>query len=155
MNRYRLSNSEIDESASYTPDGHGVAAARRKDGKMKEETRHFPTTIQDFVSGFYLLRRLPVDSESCTLIYGNQRAYTVWLKPSGRDEIKTPVGLRLAQRYEVRYGSDKSPKLINGSVWLGVDAEHVPYKAELDGPHRVEVSIHLYQPGSAAPITAK
>ncbi|HET6346163.1 MAG TPA: DUF3108 domain-containing protein [Myxococcota bacterium] len=149
MNRYRLNNDEIEEDMTYSADAHGVHAKATKDGKPKEEHRSFATPVQDFVSGFYLLRRLPVLESSCAVIYGNGRAYTVWIQPDGQEEIKTPVGLRVTDRYVIRYGSDKGTKLLSGRIWLGRDTERLPYKAELDGAHHLEARIHLYQAGKA------
>ena len=151
MNKYKLANDEIEESMTYLPQGRGVSSKRVKSGQRAEETRNFPTTVQDFVSGFYLLRRVAPTAESCAIIYGNQRAFTVWVKPEGQEQVKTPVGLKLADKYEIRYGSDKSAKALTGHVWLGVDGDRLPYKAEIDGPHKVEARVYLYQPGTGGP----
>lgn len=150
MNKYKLANDEIEENMTYLPQGRGVSSKRVKSGEHAEETRNFPTTVQDFVSGFYLLRRVAPAQESCAIIYGNQRAFTVWVKPQGQEQVKTPVGLKLADKYELRYASDKSAKALTGHVWLGVDGDRLPYKAEIEGPHKVEARVYLYQPGKGA-----
>ncbi len=147
MNRYSLSDNTFEESQTFASGGHTVMSKRSKNGKSKDERRLFPGPAIDFVSGFYLLRSLPDNAAGCVIIYGNQRAYTVWLKPDGSEKVRTPVGLRQAQRYLVSYASDKSKKPASGLLWLGEAPMRLPYRAELNGKSRLEARIHLYETG--------
>ncbi len=147
MNRYRLNNSEFEEDVTYEGDGRVVASKRKKDGASKDETRRFNDPALDFVSAFYMLRSLPPGIDGCTVLYGNQRAYTVWVKSDGKDKVKTPAGFRPADRYQVRYGSERSKEIIEGKMWLGEAPMRVPYQAELGGRHRLLARIHMYDVG--------
>ena len=148
MSHYRLDTKDIEEKLAYAPDAHSVAISRTKDGEHKNESRSFPVAMQDFISAFYLMRRLPLQHDGCAIIFSNQRAYTVWLKPDGEEEIKTPVGLRMTHRYTLLYASDRSTKAVSGHVWMGQDADKLPFKADADGSHHIEARIHLYVPGA-------
>lgn len=149
MNRYKLDKNEFEESQTFGQGGTAVASKRKKNGESKDESRNFPGPVQDFVSGFYYLRALPERAEGCAIIYGNQRAYTVWLKPEGKEKVKTPVGMREADRFAIIYASDRSVKAVQGKLWLGPGPERLPYKAELNGSDRLEARIHLYETGEA------
>ncbi|MBI3179111.1 MAG: DUF3108 domain-containing protein [Deltaproteobacteria bacterium] len=147
MNRYRLNNSQFEEDVTYQGDGRVVASKRKKDGTAKDETRRFTDPALDFVSAFYMLRTLPPAIDGCTVLYGNQRAYTVWVKADGKDKVKTPAGFRPADRYNVRYGSERGKEIIEGKMWLGEPPARVPYQAELSGKHRLLARIHMYDMG--------
>ena len=43
------------------------------------------------------------------------------------------AGLRLADRYRLRYGSERSSRIVEGTVWISQGTERLPYKAELFG----------------------
>jgi hypothetical protein len=147
MNRYKLSETQFEENQTFSTDGRKVESKRTRDGKLSDERREFPSPATDFVSGFYLLRRLPAGAEGCTIIYGNQRAYTIWIKPDGTEKVKTPVGLREADRYAITYASDKSKKILTARLWLGDAPERLPYRAEITGNNKIEARIHLYENG--------
>ena len=147
MNRYHLDEHEFEEDVSYAMAGNQVSARRSRNGKASTVERTFADPVPDFVSGFYLLRSLPADMDGCTLLFGNQRAYTIWVTPDGQEQVKTPVGLRLADRYRLRYGSERSREPLEARVWIGADAARLPYRAEILGSHRLEAHIHLYETG--------
>src|SRR5690606_20134781 len=97
---------------------------------------------------FYLLRALPIEvAKGCAIIYGNQRAYTVWISPDGAEKVKTPVGLREASRVQIVYASDKSKQPASATVWLGPAPERLPFKAVIKGPNTLEARIHMYETG--------
>lgn len=147
MNRYKLSDAEFEESATFSRNGFAVASQRKKNGQPKDDSREFPGAATDFVSGFYMLRSLPEEANGCVIIYGNQRAYTVWLTPDGKERVKTPVGYREAVRYKIIYASDKSRTAATGAVWIGALPERLPYKAELKGTNTLEARIHMFEVG--------
>ena len=145
MSRYKLDKIDVSEDQTFTDGGKSVSSKRTRDGKLVAEKRLFPGAAADFVSGFYVLRSLPKDAQGCAIIYGSQRAYTVWIKPDGQEKVKTPVGMRNADRYVIDYASDKSKKPFAARVWLGDGPDRLPYRAEIDGQNRLEVRIHLYE----------
>jgi len=148
MSKYRVDKTELEENQTFGEDGRSVIAKRKRNGKESVAQREFPMQVRDFVSSFYLLRTLPAGAQGCAIIYGNQRAYTVWLKLEGDDKVKTPVGLRPATRYSVLYASEKGKKPIAARVWLGQDKARLPYRAEIEDKTRLEARIHLYETGS-------
>ena len=90
----------------------------------------------------------PPVAKGCTLIYGNQRAYTVWIEALGEEKTKSPVGMKNADVYGIRFASDKSKEQSTGKIWLGQDASRLPYKAELiTADHRLEANVELFTMG--------
>lgn len=150
MNKYKLDQFDIEEKQTFGDGALKVASKRMKNGESKDDARDFPGPVQDFVSGFYYLRTLPAAASGCAIIYGNQRAYTVWLEADGDEKIMTPVGLKTANRYAIRYAHDKSKKSATGRVWLGTGADRLPYKAEIIGADRLEARVHAYETGQVA-----
>jgi len=147
MDRFTLDKDDIEEELSFEPDGRSISIKRTKNGKTKNETRTFKEPVLDFVSGFYLVRALPKGMDGCVIIYGNDRAYTVWIKPDGQEKVKTPVGFKEANRYSVRYASEKSSKPYEARMWIGDAPSRLPYRAEILGPHTLEAQIHIYETG--------
>jgi hypothetical protein len=147
MSRFKMSENQIEENQTYSESGRVLSANRVKDGKAADDRREFPMPATDFVSGFYMLRRLPPGAQGCAILYGNQRAYTVWIKPDGAEKVKTPVGLRDAERYAVSYASDKSKTPFTGTIWIGASPERLPYRAIVNGKNTLEARIHLYETG--------
>jgi hypothetical protein len=148
MNHYDLRNDVFDEEVTADAEGKSLTSKRSKNGQLKEASRRFNEPVVDFVTGFYLARSLPHPLSGCTVIYGNQRAYTIWLEPDGQESVQTPVGLRPADRYEVRYASERSQQVVEGRVWLAVDGARVPYRAEVFGPNHLVARIHMYETGT-------
>jgi len=147
MNKYRLDKNEFEENQTFAEDGHKVTSKRSKNGETSSEERLFPFAVRDFISSYYLLRLLPPNVEGCAVIYNNQRAYTIWVRPDGEESVKTPVGMRLASRYRVQYASEKSKKVIEARMWLGLDAARLPYRVEVNDKNHLEARIHLYELG--------
>lgn len=147
MNRYTIKENEFEESQTFAAGGLGVRSRRTKNGKPSEEERAFPGPAQDFVSAFYVLRRLSPEAAGCTIVYGNQRAYTVWLQPDGVEKVMTPVGPKPARRYAVTFASEKAKAPSKARLWIGDGPDRLPYRAELLGPRRLDARIHLYEMG--------
>lgn len=146
MNSYKLDTNSFEENVTYSGDGRELESKRVKNGKPKEEQRAFSSPAMDFVSGFYAMRAMPVESHGCTIIYGNQRAYTVWVDHQGRDRVKTPVGMKDADRYAIRYASEKAKEPLSGAIWLSSGADRVPYRVVIEGKDQhLEAKIHLYE----------
>jgi len=150
MNRYRIRKNQYEEEVVYDASRNELVSNRSRNGKRKRDVRHFVVPARDFIAGFYFFRTLPRDVNGCTVIYGNQRAYTIWISPDGQEKVKTPVGLRLADRYTIRYASERFKKPRTGRVWVSVGPDRLPYRAELDGKHSLLARIHLYEPGSGS-----
>ena len=147
MNRYKLEKYQFDEEIDFTREGRGVNSNRKRDGKLTTRKRSFDEGVYDFVSAFYQLRRMPRDMDGCIVIYGNQRAYTLWFHHDGQEKIKTPIGYRLADRYLLRYGSELSKLPREGTVWIGADDLRLPYRGQFRGRHLVDARVHLYEAG--------
>ena len=147
MNRYTLEKYQFDEEIDFTREGRGVSSRRERDGKPTARKRSFDEGVYDFVSAFYQLRRMPRDMDGCIVVYGNQRAYTLWFHHEGQEKIQTPIGYRLADRYLLRYGSELSKLPQEGTVWIGADDLRLPYRGQVRGRHRVDARVHLYEPG--------
>jgi len=128
MSRLTNAKGKFDEDTIYVGDSSRVESKRSKNGKTKEAKRTFPYPVRDFLSGFYLLRSLPANMNGCAVVYANHRAYTVWLKADGEEVIKTPVGMQSANRYRVRYGSERSKRVLEGKIWLAKDETRLPTK---------------------------
>jgi hypothetical protein len=148
MNHYELDKNTFEEDISLESDGKRLASRRKKNGELKKEERIFPSPVQDFVSGFYMLRSLPADANGCAIIYGNQRAYTIWIKPDGTERIKTPIGMQLTDRYVITYGSEKSKKPFTAHLWMSQGSGmRLPYQAQIDGDQTLIARVHLYEAG--------
>lgn len=154
MSRYKLDKNEFEEDLTYAPGGRAVSSHRSKNGRAKDESRAFPGPVLDFVSSFYTLRTLALDTRGCAIIYSNQRAYTVWIEPDGEEDVMTPVGLKPAERYAITFASEKSKKPVSGRLWLGAAPDRLPYRAELRGKRRLEARIHLFENGAAVGQTS-
>ncbi|MCK5688601.1 DUF3108 domain-containing protein, partial [Myxococcota bacterium] len=107
MNDYHVGSKTLAEEMLFGPDAGRINVTRKVNEKTKIDKRWIHFSPIDFVSGFYYLRSLPSDFEGCTSLYGNGRIYTIWVTKAGVEEIKTPVGKRQADKYEVIYSSDK------------------------------------------------
>jgi len=147
MNRYSIEEEQFEENVDFENNGAKLVSNRQRNGKMATQSRFFDYGVQDFVTAFYQLRQMPREINGCIIIYGNQRAYTVWIQKEGEENIKTPVGYRLADRYSIRYGSEYSKLIKTGHLWLGVDEHRLPYQVEIRSRHTLEARVHFYQEG--------
>ncbi|MEC9464795.1 MAG: DUF3108 domain-containing protein [Myxococcota bacterium] len=147
MNHYSVGEREYEETVTWDAETGALTSARRRGAKTKTVTRTFDSTARDFVTGFYALRGLPRKVSGCTIIYGNQRAYTLHLKYVGEERVLTPVGLKPADRYELRYAHGRSKKVAEATLWLGLGAARLPYRAEIRDRTQLDARIHLYEPG--------
>ena len=145
-NRYKAEKTNYEEDVAWSADGRHVSSSRVRDGgQAKKEERDFNTTALDFVSAYYAMRSFPPDTNGCALLYANQRAYTIWVKHTGQESVKTPTGMKPADKYELRYASEKSPTIFNATIWLATDASRLPYKMKSDGKKSIEARVHIYE----------
>ncbi len=105
----------------------------------------------DFVSAYYFMRSFPADTNGCALLYNNQRAYTVWVKHVGQEQVKTPTGRKNADKYELKYASEKSKTIFNATMWLATDASRLPYRMRIEGKQALEARVHMYELPAAKP----
>ena len=158
LSHYTSGDHVIDEKMQFSDDGQDIVLERTKDGNTTHLKRHEGQVLMDFVTGFYRLRSLSHEREACGFVFGNERLYTFWFTPEGPDERKTPVGIRPAWRYGLRYASDRFPNVvIHGKLWTAADATALPYEVELTGARHLQARLHTYQPGdtpgAAGPTT--
>jgi len=147
MTRYKRSGKDdISEDIEFTNRGAHAQSVRTKNRETKNETRDFPDTAIDSLTAFYRMRVLPKDMKGCALIYIDQKAYTMWVEAKGEEQIQTPVGLRLTDRYYARYSFDQSKIIREAWGWLSQTPERVPYRAKIVGHYTLEARVHLYIP---------
>lgn len=147
MIRLTQNKDKIEDDATFGEGGKSARSRKVKNGKPNEESRAFPGPVQDFVTAFYVARSLAPTAEGCGIVYSNQRAYTIWLKPDGEEKVMTPVGLRPARRFSMSWASEKAKGFAQARFWMSQGPDRLPYKAELFGPSHVEARIHLYEVG--------
>lgn len=123
-----------------TPPQAGAARPARPAPKMAQP-------IVDFVTGFYLVRRLPAHLPACLTVYGNQHHYIVWTTPQGSERIKTPIGVRPADVFEVQYRRTDGDAIGSGRIWLSQTAERLPYRIAFGSDRRIEAHLHTYSMG--------
>lgn len=147
MDNYLMNKDQWQENLSFSLQATEVKSRRQKNEQIFNDQRQFTYAIYDFVSAFYALRRADLSNPGCQVLYGNQRAYTFWLFPDGEERVKTPVGWRLAERWAIKYGTDKGKKIYQGKLWMSKTGERVPYQAEIYEPKPVKAYLHLFDPG--------
>lgn len=147
LTRYRLRKDQVSELQTYDAAGRTVVSKRSRNGSEKLEQRQFHAPVQDLVTGFYLLRRLPRDTAGCTVVYANHKAYTIWVTPEGRERVDTPKGERVADRYRVRYGSDRTKMIREARVWISTGPERIPYLGEALNPFHPVLRLQGYRRG--------
>ena len=150
MNHYSVGERVYEETVTWSGERGALTSERRRGTKSKTVTRTFDSTARDFVSGFYALRALPRQVSGCTIIFGNQRAYTIHMRYVGEERVVTPVGSKPADRYELRYAHEGSKKVAEATIWIGTGPGRLPYRAEIRARSQLDARIHLYEPGRAA-----
>jgi hypothetical protein len=144
-NRFRTDKNKFEEDVTYSDDGQSLTSTRIRNSDTKNDERSFNSPALDFVSAYYFMRSFPADTNGCALLYNNQRAYTVWVKYVGQEQVKTPVGKKTADKYELRYASESSKKIFNATMWLATDATRLPYKMRIEGEQALEARVRLYE----------
>lgn len=142
--RYRWASMKASEMQTFFSGGTEVASRRMSNDEPSETRRKFATPVQDFLSGFYSLRRLSRDQRGCAIFYSNHKAYTAWISPDGEELVKTPYGKRMADRVKVRYASDEAKVVREAVLWVSQDDRRVPYKAEGLNPYSPRAVLKTY-----------
>jgi hypothetical protein len=142
--RYSFRADRVAEDQVRDVSGRALTSTREKNGRSKTQTRAYAVPTLDYLSAFLLLRRLPPNAAGCTVIYGEQQAYTVWLNSEGVEWLDTADGKKPFERYLLRYGSAKSKKVETARVWMTTGSDRVPYRAEGRGAAspRLQLSSH-------------
>jgi len=128
--RYRFESKTSAEQLTFSAGGREVATRRRDDKGTKERVRAFAAPVQDVLSAFYLLRRLPPVGGGCSVISADGKAFTAWIEPEGPEQITTAFGRRDTVRYHLRYGGDDESLVKDARVWVGTDEQRLPYRIE-------------------------
>lgn len=144
-NRYKSEKNSFEEDVTYSSGAKGLSSKRSRNNDQKVDERMFPSPAIDFVSAYYVMRSFPAETNGCALLYANQRAYTVWVKHVGQEQVKTPVGNKPADKYELRYASEKQKAAINATIWMATDATRLPYKMRVEGKQALEARVHTYE----------
>lgn len=146
MHRYRLAHRRAEEHDSFDADARRVSSKRSTpDGDAASE-REFAAPVLDFLSGVYFLRRLAPDTSGCALLYGNQKAYTVWITAEGTEKLKTALGTRSARRYGIRYAADDARTVRRARLWIGTDEARLPLRAEMINSYQPRLELVQYVP---------
>ena len=144
---YRFRSKRYRESQSFSRDG-SVVVERRKNGKDKTYRRDFDGPVLDFLSAFNMVRRLPTEPNGCVVFYNDGRAYTAWIEKVGSEQIKVAGKKRSADRYRVRYASEKSKKKIEEmKFWLSPGEERFIYRAEASAGVAPKIELTGYSSG--------
>ncbi len=130
LTRYEFRGSHVEDDQVRTNHGRSLTATLDRNGKKSREVREFPDPVHDFLSGFLFMRQLPEGVSGCTVVYSEQRAYTIWFDYEGRDTLETAKGERSFDRYTVRYVSDKSRTVRTVKLWLTYGQHRIPFRAE-------------------------
>ncbi len=129
LTRYAFRGERVEESVDRAAEGRQVTSRRDKNGKAKTVTRSYAVPTLDYLSAFMLLRALPRGASGCTVIYGEQRAYTVWIDQEGTEVLPTSAGPKTFDRVRLRYGWAKSAEVETLRVWLTPGPERLPFVA--------------------------
>lgn len=149
MNRYRLKDKNYEEELSWNHERESLTSKRARNGKSRTVKRLFTAQSRDFITAFYMFRALDPKFSGCTLLFGNQRAYTVSIRYAGEDKVQTPVGLKEAYKYDVVYAHERSKKPIEATIWMSQSSDRLPYQAEIRGRSHLLARIHLFIPGES------
>lgn len=147
QHRYRWATLSASEFQTFAEGAREVETKRKDKDGHTEKRRRFHAPVQDMLSGFYFLRRVPDGLSGCSIISANGKAYTVWLAPEGRETLSTTMGKREAMRYHVRYASDDAKVVKHARIWVGTDGRRIPYKAEALNRYHPMIALKSYRPG--------
>ena len=149
MSRYAVDGRNFEERLALSDGGRRLRSDRSAGGKRLERGRTFPEPVRDFLTAFYALRALPRGASGCTVLYGQQKAYTVWLEPAGTGTVRIPAGRRVADRYAFRYAREHSRTIVEGEMWLSQGPERLPYKMVVRGKRPMTATVASYVPGAS------
>lgn len=145
--RYRFASKASAEQQTFSAGGREVASRLRNEKGTRDKVRAFSSPVQDMLSGFYLLRRLPSVGGGCSVITADGKAFTVWIEPEGPERLVTAFGPRDTVRYHVRYGGDDEKQVKDARVWVGTDERRLPYRIEGLNRYHPVADLRDYRPG--------
>ncbi len=128
--RYTYQSDGRREMLRFSDLGRLVHSERTEKGKRSVQEPHFKKPVYDLLTSFYVARRLPPRTRGCVVIYAGQEAYTLWLEPEDTEVLDTALGPQKAERYKVRYASNKNKRVHEMRLWIGSDDHRLPLKAE-------------------------
>lgn len=147
MNRLQVRDQRIEEDLAFGGDGRHLTSDWERNGKARRHHRRYLVPSTDLLTAFYGMRSLEREATGCASFFGNRRAHTVWVEFMGAEKINTPVGIKMADRYKIRYATEVSRKIHEGTMWLSQDKSRLPYAAQVHGKDRMDVKIHMYEAG--------
>lgn len=131
--RYGFRDTSYVEEQRIDADGR-IQATRTKNGKAKRYERDFEGPVLDLLSSVALARELPERGTGCALLVNDGRAFTLWTRHVKRERVEVGDDERevMAERYEVRYGSDRGKKIEKLNVWVSTATPRIVLRAESD-----------------------
>ncbi len=147
MNTYSVQDHALKETLEFQNKAHVLNVSIEHNRQTRHEKKHSKVPFADALTGFYFLRALPLKAQGCALIYAYHRVYTVWLDYQAMEEIKTPVGYKNAERYGVRWGSDKGKHVFEGHIWMATTSDRLPLYAKTTKPYALEARVGSYVTG--------
>ncbi len=147
LTRYKYRGTSVEESQQRSEGGKKLQTTVSRNGKQSRRNKEYSIPVHDYLSGFLLLRGLPAQSAGCTVIYGEGRAYTVWITPKGKDRLDTSSGKSNFDRYELRYGSDGSRTIRTVEIWMTPGPEPIPFQAKGESRASPVVKLTGYKKG--------
>jgi hypothetical protein len=145
LTRWSFRSDRVEEDQVRDASGLALTSTREKNGKKRTQNRAYSVPTLDYLSAFLLLRRLPESSSGCTVVYGDQQAYTVWFEPEGMEWLETGSGKERFERYRVRYGTGKSKEVETARIWLSTGSTRIPFRAEGSGPASPRVQLKSFR----------
>lgn len=146
LTKWKFRGERVEENQIRASRGTALTSTLERNGKAKTASRRFPEPVHDFMSGFLLLRRWPERASGCTVVYGEHRAYTVWLTFDGSESLPTASGPRTFDRYLIRYVSDRSKTIKSVKLWMTPGPDRIPFKAESDSDFSPVIRLKGYRP---------
>lgn len=155
MSHYSVGETTWHEELAFADAGRSMQARRQVTpaGAATRRPDATPDVLQpivDFVTGFYLVRRLPAQTPACMSLYANQHHYVVWLTPAGTERINTPVGMRPADVFAVQYQRVSGETIGAGRIWLSQTQERLPYRIAIGDDRRIEARLHTFAMGRSS-----
>ena len=144
--RYVFRHDREQEFQTYSLQGRRVVSKRNRNGKQTVQRKDFPSPVLDFLTGFYLLRRIPKAEAGCAIVYSGHKTFTLWIHPEATEDLNTRIGLEPSVRYRITYGSDRDRTIKTVKIWFSDDARRLPLRIE--GTTRLQpvATLRSYRP---------
>ena len=146
--RYVFRHDREQEFQTYSLAGRRVVSKRNRNGKQTLQQKDFPSPVQDFLTGFYLLRRIPKNEAGCAIVYSGHKTFTLWIHPETTENLKTRLGVEPSIRYKITYGSDRDRTIKTVKIWFSDDARRLPLRIEGSTRLQPVATLRSYRPPS-------